>query len=157
MICKNSFNCFKYSLFYIGRYPESSNVEEFKKNLFEGIDMVTNDDRRWPSGMYGLPERSGKLKELNLFDATFFGVHAKQAHVMDPQLRILLEATYEAIVDAGINPNDIKGSKTGVFIGVSASESDEYWTKDPDQINGWYMKSLFDNNKNSNYNFNIYL
>ena len=123
MICKNFFNCFKCSLFYIGRYPESSNVEEFKKNLFEGIDMVTNDDRRWPSGMY-------------LFDATFFGVHAKQAHVMDPQLRILLEATYEAIIDAGINPNDIRGSKTGVFIGVSASESDEYWTNDPDQING---------------------
>lgn len=99
--------------------------------------MITDDDRRWASGLYGLPERSGKLKNLETFDATFFGVHAKQAHVMDPQLRLLLEVTYEAIVDAGVNPNDIRGSKTGVFIGVSSSESDEFWTMDPDEVNGW--------------------
>lgn len=99
--------------------------------------MITDDERRWPAGLFGLPKRSGKLKDLKSFDATFFGVHAKQAHVMDPQLRLLLEVVYEAIVDAGINPNDIRGSKTGVFIGVSSSESDEFWSKDPDQINGW--------------------
>ena len=52
-------------------------------------------------GIHGLPKRTGKLKDLRSFDATFFGVHAKQAHVMDPQLRILLELTHEAIVDAG--------------------------------------------------------
>jgi len=51
--------------------------------------------------LYGLPERSGKLKELNRFDASFFGVHPKQAHVMDPSLRIMHELTYESIVDAG--------------------------------------------------------
>jgi fatty acid synthase len=49
-----------------------------------------------------LPERTGKLKDLVHFDATFFGVHAKQAHVMDPQLRILLELTHEALIDAGM-------------------------------------------------------
>jgi len=38
---------------------------------------------------------------LEYFDANFFGVHAKQAEVMDPQLRLLLESTYECIVDAG--------------------------------------------------------
>lgn len=54
-----------------------------------------------PTGLYGLPRRSGKLKDLSKFDATFFGVHAKQAHTMDPQLRLLLEVAYEAIVDAG--------------------------------------------------------
>lgn len=52
-------------------------------------------------GLYGLPARSGKLKNLEHFDANFFGVHAKQAEVMDPQLRLLLESTYECIVDAG--------------------------------------------------------
>ena len=52
-------------------------------------------------GLLGLPTRSGKLKDLSKFDATFFGVHAKQANKMDPQLRMLLEVTYEAIVDAG--------------------------------------------------------
>lgn len=53
------------------------------------------------TGLYGLPRRSGKLKDLSKFDASFFGVHPKQAHTMDPQLRLLLEVTYEAIVDGG--------------------------------------------------------
>lgn len=52
-------------------------------------------------GLYGLPTRTGKIKNLEFFDANFFGVHAKQAEVMDPQLRLLLESTYECIVDAG--------------------------------------------------------
>ena len=52
-------------------------------------------------GLFGLPKRSGKLKDLSKFDASFFGVHPKQADAMDPQLRILLEVTYEAIVDSG--------------------------------------------------------
>jgi fatty acid synthase len=54
-------------------------------------------------GLHGLPTRTGKLKDLAHFDATFFGVHAKQAHVMDPQLRILLELTHEALIDAGLH------------------------------------------------------
>ena len=48
-----------------------------------------------------MPKRNGKLKDLSKFDASFFGVNGKQASVMDPQARILLETTYEAIVDAG--------------------------------------------------------
>lgn len=84
------------------RLPESENMEEFGQNLFNGVDMVTDDGRRWTPGLFGLPTRCGKLKELDKFDATFFGVHAKQANFMDPQLRILLELTYEAIVDAGM-------------------------------------------------------
>jgi hypothetical protein len=48
-----------------------------------------------------LPKRSGKLKTLNKFDAAFFGVNPKQANSMDPQLRMLLEVTYEAVVDSG--------------------------------------------------------
>jgi fatty acid synthase, animal type len=76
---------------------------------------------------------------LEHFDATFFGVHAKQAHLMDPQLRLLLESTYEAIVDAGFAPIELRGSRTGVYIGVSNSESEEMWTRDPDKINGYAL------------------
>jgi len=54
-------------------------------------------------GLYGLPKRSGKLKDLSKFDASFFGVHPKQANGMDPQLRMLLEVTYEALLDSGEN------------------------------------------------------
>jgi len=52
-------------------------------------------------GLFGIPKRFGKLKDLTKFDASFFGVHPKQANGMDPQLRILLEVTYEALLDAG--------------------------------------------------------
>lgn len=59
--------------------------------------------------MYGLPKRNGKLKDISKFDASFFGVHPKQAHTMDPQLRLLLEVSYEAILDGGKQVNDWKG------------------------------------------------
>lgn len=35
---------------FSGRLPESSNIDEFRKNLFEGVDMVNDDERRWPKG-----------------------------------------------------------------------------------------------------------
>nr|QLI61974.1 fatty acid synthetase 2 [Streltzoviella insularis] len=122
-----------------GRLPESDNIEEFAEQLFAGVDLVTADDRRWTPGLHGLPERNGKLKDLVHFDATFFGVHAKQAHLMDPQLRLLLELTHETIVDAGLNPAELRGSRTGVYVGVSNSETEELWTADPDKINGYAL------------------
>uniref|UniRef100_A0A6P7G8W5 Fatty acid synthase n=1 Tax=Diabrotica virgifera virgifera TaxID=50390 RepID=A0A6P7G8W5_DIAVI len=140
-----------------GRLPESNSIEEFKQQLFDGVDLVTNDERRWPSGLYGLPTRTGKVKDLQYFDATFFGVHAKQAHVMDPQLRMLLELTYEAMVDAGMNPGEMKGTKTGVFIGVSDSESSEFWTRDPEQVNGYGLtgccRAMFPNRISYTFDF----
>ncbi|KAJ8688225.1 hypothetical protein QAD02_024020, partial [Eretmocerus hayati] len=142
---------------FSGRLPESSTIEEFKQQLFDGIDLVTDDERRWPSGIHGLPARTGKIKELAKFDATFFGVHAKQANVMDPQLRILLELTHEAIVDAGFNPAELRGSRTGVYIGVSDSESDEYWTSDPDKVNGYGLtgccRAMFPNRISYTFDF----
>ncbi|XP_053612449.1 fatty acid synthase-like [Plodia interpunctella] len=140
-----------------GRLPESDSIEEFASNLLQGVDMVTADDRRWPKGLHGLPERNGKLKDLAHFDATFFGVHAKQAHLMDPQLRLLLELTHEAIVDAGFNPQELRGSRTGVFVGVSNSETDEMWTHDPDKINGYSLtgccRAMFPNRISYTFDF----
>lgn len=141
-----------------GRLPESNNIEEFKQQLFDGVDLVTDDERRWPSGLYGLPTRTGKIKDLKHFDNTFFGVHSKQADVMDPQLRMLLELTFEAMIDAGVNPHEMRGSKTGVFIGVSESESSEYWTRDPEQINGYGLtgccRAMFPNRISYTFDFN---
>ncbi|XP_036924219.1 fatty acid synthase [Sturnira hondurensis] len=122
-----------------GKLPESDNLEEFWANLIGGVDMVTEDDRRWKPGLYGLPRRAGKLKDLSKFDATFFGVHAKQAHTMDPQLRLLLEAAYEAIVDGGINPASLRGTHTGVWVGVSGSEASEALSRDPETLLGYSM------------------
>jgi len=52
-------------------------------------------------GLFGLPKRCGKLKDLTKFDASFFAIHPKLADSMDPQIRMLLEVTYEALYDAG--------------------------------------------------------
>ncbi|XP_028825311.1 fatty acid synthase [Denticeps clupeoides] len=141
-----------------GRLPESNNLEEFWENLFNGVDMVTEDDRRWKPGLYGLPRRNGKLKEIDRFDAAFFGVHPKQAHTMDPQLRLMLEVSYEAIVDGGINPQSMRGTKTGVYIGVSGSEAGEAFSKDPEELLGYSMtgcqRAMFANRLSYFFDFN---
>ncbi|KAM4525063.1 fatty acid synthase isoform 2-T2 [Odontesthes bonariensis] len=122
-----------------GRLPESNNLEEFWENLINGVDMVTEDDRRWTPGLYGLPKRNGKLKDIGYFDASYFGVHPKQANTMDPQLRLMLEIAYEAIVDGGLNPTTLRGSRTGVYIGVSGSEAGEAFSRDPEELLGYSM------------------
>ena len=67
----------------------------------------------------GIMGRSGKLKEIDKFDSVFFSTFGLLADAMDPQARILLETTYEAICDAGINPQTLRGSRTGVYVGIN--------------------------------------
>uniref|UniRef100_A0A8C7EDZ7 Fatty acid synthase n=1 Tax=Nothoprocta perdicaria TaxID=30464 RepID=A0A8C7EDZ7_NOTPE len=122
-----------------GKLPESENLHEFWENLLNGVDMVTEDDRRWKPGIYGLPKRNGKLKDISKFDASFFGVHPKQANTMDPQLRLLLEVSYEAILDGGINPGTLRGTDTGVWVGASGSEAAEAFSQDPEELLGYSM------------------
>ena len=74
---------------------------------------VCNSGCLWFPGLYGLPRRNGKLKDISRFDAAFFGVHPKQAHTMDPQLRLLLEISYEAILDGGEEERDMEGRSEG--------------------------------------------
>ncbi|XP_063375221.1 fatty acid synthase-like [Cydia amplana] len=122
-----------------GRLPESDNIDEFARNLFEGVDMVTDDDRRWTPGMHGLPSRLGKLKDLKHFDAAYFNLFDKQADVMDPGMRILLEVTHETIVDAGYNPIELRGTRTGVYVGVGRLETYEAWGALYNKSNGYTM------------------
>lgn len=140
-----------------GRLPQSANIEEFKKNLFDEIDCVVESDARWPIGLYGLPHRAGLIKNISTFDAVFFGVHPKQAHVMDPQLRLLLESTHEAILDAGYNPVSLRGSRTGVYIGVSASDTEQYWTAKAEYVNGYGLtgccQAMFPNRISYTFDF----
>lgn len=140
-----------------GKFPESDNMNELWDNLMNKVDMVTADDRRWEIGLYGLPSRLGKLKDLSKFDSTFFGVHPKQAHYMDPQLRILLESTYEAIVDAGYDPEELRSSRTGVFVGVCTSESNDFYAGDIADVNGYALTgcsfSMFANRISFTFNF----
>lgn len=74
-----------------------------------------------------IPRRSGKLLNIEKFDPQFFGISSEEAQIIDPQSRLLMEHTYEALVDAGVNPTTLRGSRTGVFIGSYISESESTW------------------------------
>jgi fatty acid synthase, animal type len=106
-----------------GRFPNSNNVLEFEHNLYNKIDMADDDESRFKDFNPEVPRRMGKIKNLEKFDASFFSILNKHANQMDPQCRILLEHTYEAILDAGISPSELVGSRTGVFIGCCFSDS----------------------------------
>uniref|UniRef100_A0A1A9UN58 Fatty acid synthase n=1 Tax=Glossina austeni TaxID=7395 RepID=A0A1A9UN58_GLOAU len=98
--------------------------------MFLKIDMIDDDERRWRHFHPEIPKRNGKIDGLEKFDAAFFGVHHKQSHAMDPQARMLIEVAYESIIDAGINPKSLRGTRTGVFVGACVSESEKTWFYD---------------------------
>jgi fatty acid synthase len=105
-----------------GRLPDSRNIHEFRDNLFSKTDMVNDDDRRWKLDHPEVPQRSAKMRNINHLDVGYFGVHHRQANIMDPMMRILLETAVEAIIDAGMNPSEVEGSRTGVFTGACWSD-----------------------------------
>ncbi|KAJ8668388.1 hypothetical protein QAD02_010051 [Eretmocerus hayati] len=107
-----------------GRFPESENVEQLRQNLSNKVHMITEDDSRWKLEHPLIPKSIGKVKNLEKFDARFFGIPGKAVSVQDPGSRMLLEHTYEAFIDAGINPRSLRGRKIGVFIGNCASETE---------------------------------
>lgn len=55
-----------------GRFPESDSLEEFGDLLLANRDLVTEDDRRWPTGLTAVPSKVAKLKNIDRFDAAFF-------------------------------------------------------------------------------------
>src|ERR1041385_8128369 len=111
-----------------GRFPGADSVDEFWANLVAGresISFFSDDDlstagldpaalRR--AGRY-VPAR-GVLKDAESFDAGFFGIHPKEAEVMDPQQRVFLEVCWEALRRAGYAPGRIQGA-VGVFAGAT--------------------------------------
>ncbi|XP_077295535.1 fatty acid synthase-like [Arctopsyche grandis] len=120
-----------------GLFPDSDNVVDLRENLFNKVDLVSDDDRRWKLSHLEIPQRTGKINHLNRFDASFFGIEYQEAHTMDPMSRLLLEKSYEAIVDAGVNPKTLKDSKTAVIIGACISESEMTWMYEKMQVKGY--------------------
>lgn len=101
--------------------------------LSAGRDAITEVPlERWNVEAYydSRPETPGKmytrwggfLTHTDQFDANFFGISPREAEGMDPQHRLLLEVTWEALGYAGIVPESLAGSRTGVFVAVGSSD-----------------------------------
>ncbi|KAI4502501.1 hypothetical protein M0802_002413 [Mischocyttarus mexicanus] len=120
-----------------GRFPNSDNVNILKENILNGVDCISEDDRRWALDHPEIPKRHGVINNIEKFDAEFFNIGYKQAHTMDPMGRMLLEHTYEAIVDAGINPKDLRGKRMAVIIGSCFSESEKTWFYEKIKVDGY--------------------
>ena len=105
------------------RAPNASSVPEFAQALRAGKDLTTSNTR-YPAGYKGLPPRQGRIKDSDFssFDTGFFGLSQKQAEAMDPLIRMLLEVSYEALLDAQVSIDGIRGSKTGVYVGHCFSD-----------------------------------
>ncbi len=112
-----------------GRFPGARDVEEFWRNLREGVDAVRffSDEEMIADGVdpQNLKQptyvKAGSiLDDVELFDAEFFGFTPREAEILDPQQRIFLECAWEALERAGYTVDDYEGW-IGVFAGVSMS------------------------------------
>ncbi|MFZ4850519.1 MAG: SDR family NAD(P)-dependent oxidoreductase, partial [Caldilinea sp.] len=115
------------------RFPGAETPEEFWTLLAKGEDQIRPvPPARWRveqsyDPVPGTPGKSYQrdaalLTQVDSFDPAFFGISPREAQRMDPQHRLLLEVSWEALERAGQVPAALQGSRTGVFTGISASD-----------------------------------
>tara|TARA_R110000787_G_scaffold11002_19_gene36653 strand:- start:19530 stop:25862 length:6333 start_codon:yes stop_codon:yes gene_type:complete len=116
------------------RYPGGvRSLDDLQALLSGKVNAVrTVPADRWDAEAYYSPDRDaagkivtkkgGFLDRIDQFDPQFFGISPREAKSLDPQQRMLLETAHEAMETAGIAPDQLEGSATGVFVGISTTE-----------------------------------
>ncbi|MFJ4620910.1 SDR family NAD(P)-dependent oxidoreductase [Streptomyces sp. NPDC088812] len=120
------------------RVPGAATAEAYWSLLLESRDAVGEvPAQRWPQAGDDVPRQAGVLPGIASFDAEFFGISPEEAVLMDPQQRQLLEVTWEALAHAGIAPGRLRGTDTGVWVGLSATEYSLLTLADTDRADAW--------------------
>ncbi len=131
------------------RFPQDTDTpERFWQLLRNGLDAVTEvPASRWDTDDFYNPDpdapgkiytRYGSfLTQIDNFDPAFFGISPREARMMDPQQRLLLEVSWESLEHAGIDPSSLRGSQTGVFIGMMAHDYSYLSTETFEQIDAY--------------------
>jgi amino acid adenylation domain-containing protein len=126
-----------------GRFPGARDIEQFWQNLCEGVESVTffSDEELLAAGvdpaLLAHPNyvKAGVvLDDLDKFDAMFFGYNPREAEAMDPQHRLFLECSWEALERAGYDPE--QAGSVGVFAGAGPNAYLYNLHSRPDVIEG---------------------
>ena len=111
-----------------GRYPGAPDIATFWRNLRAGVESITffTYEELLAAGVapetLGDPsyvKARGVLDDIDQFDSAFFGFNPREAEMLDPQIRVLLECAVESLEHAGYDPDRFPG-RIGVYAGVSA-------------------------------------
>ncbi|WP_432206966.1 aminotransferase class III-fold pyridoxal phosphate-dependent enzyme, partial [Burkholderia pyrrocinia] len=116
------------------RFPGAAHdLDAYWRLLNDGVDAISEVPReRWDVDAYYDPDPEapgrmvcrfgGFLDDVDQFDPAFFRITPREAAAMDPQQRLLLEVSHEALEHAGIPVDSLKGSRTGVFVGITTND-----------------------------------
>jgi acyl transferase domain-containing protein len=133
------------------RFPGGADdPESFWRLLQDGVDAVSefpaerppieehfDPDPDAPGRTY--VRHGGFLGGVDRFDAAFFGISAREAQSLDPQQRLLLETAWHALERAGLTRERLRGSRTGVFVGITNCDYGRRLARALDRLDPYYV------------------